>query len=206
MGLHFFSTNQLQDISHELHTILDIVDNAKQLRETIEDHKGANDEITRKNDSLTNPSAYYQYRIFNKGVSIEWSAYTWSEELQVMKRAKNWKYSVCCYGFTPIENRELIRRKEYTNTCFGEFDTIEQAIPLFNKYVLQLMKEYEQDEQEKERTKEREYIFKYNNSNTVELWKSRKRCISLYFKELIDFIEKNLTEISTFYIKFIEKR
>ena len=84
-----------------------------------------------------------------------------------MVRSKEWKYSICCYGFTPIENEELMRRVNYTNTCFGEFDTIEDAIPHFLNCVGQLHTQYLQEiekERKKEPKKERN-IYIYNNNN-----------------------------------------
>lgn len=140
--MHFFSNTQLDSMREQLETILKTFDNARAIRESINDHKGLNDTVARKNDSMTNPESYYKFQVFDKGVAIVWSAFTWNEQLQKMSRAKTWKYSICCYGFTPIENKELMRRVNYTNNCFGEYDSIEQALPRFLECVAFLVNIY----------------------------------------------------------------
>ena len=136
-----FRNSQVLEMRKYLETMLDYVKQACKMREGLVEYSSQTSKEMARDDSKDDPERYYNLRIFDKGVSIVKTNYLYDEKLNKWYRsAKDWKYSIRCYGWIPQAFRKDVKMFNTEARQYGRYDTLNEAILGFKMTCVELFK------------------------------------------------------------------
>lgn len=120
-------TSQLIQMKKLSKQLFDMFEAALAYRSTLIEKQSTNEYEYAKYDSLRDPEYYYNFKVFDKGVSIIrlYDKKDWFNKIE----DDIFHFTICCYGFNPefkIENRYMGNKWFY-----GDFPEIEKCIKYF---------------------------------------------------------------------------
>lgn len=129
----------------------DLEDVLRKLNYTIEkntqlvDFKGLTDKEKQELESGMTPELYYNFKMFDKGIAIVRTNWWFDTETQCRYQSRNkYHYSIKyykCYSDLFKDKRTRLENV-YDNTVYGQFETLEEAIPYFRRAIADILIKY----------------------------------------------------------------
>ena len=130
-----FRTSQIIELKKLSKAIYDMADSALAYRNSLIDSCGTTEYEARKYHSLHDPETYYNFKLFDKGVSII-RLFNSREWFNDDPEKKKFHFAIRCYNFRPSINLKHSDYQSYID--FGDFEKIEDTIKYFISAIIQL--------------------------------------------------------------------
>lgn len=130
-------TSQLLEYKKLLNTVLTGIDSAINIRQGLIEYDSASKFEKAQYDCMNDPEPYYHIKLFDCGIGIVryYSPIQWSID---DPDKKYYHFTIRIYNFTPKKRYDLKIKPCANYSDYGEWCSIEDLLPYFFKFVLQL--------------------------------------------------------------------
>lgn len=135
--LQELKSSQLLEYKKLLKTVLDGLDSAYKVRHSLIEFDSVSKYEHASYDSLHDPEPYYHIKLFDKAVGIV-RLYTSKEWTVEDPEKRYFHFAIRCYNFSPYETFKLCCKNCRDYSTYGDFQDLDDVLPIFYKFVKQL--------------------------------------------------------------------
>ena len=143
MALKEFTTRELQVMKKMIHTCCDLVDNACRVRENCLEFNSNTDYQSQLIDSKTDPETYYNFRWFDKWISIVADFWNYDNLTERKTKSNVWVYHINVRNCSiPLfDNKNSFHKLPYDvqNHYYGNFINFDVALCYYKRAIISFM-------------------------------------------------------------------